>query len=42
MLIIPLLYKVYMAALAERLREDVEGKGLIPLSGFQKRDGNIR
>jgi len=26
----PLLYKVYRAVLAERLREEVEGKRLIP------------
>lgn len=28
--IMPTLYKVYTAALVERLREDVEGKKLIP------------
>ncbi|KYN09264.1 hypothetical protein ALC57_18628, partial [Trachymyrmex cornetzi] len=36
--IMPTLYKVYTAALAERLREEVEGKGLIPpnQTGFRK------
>ncbi|KYN22001.1 hypothetical protein ALC57_05613 [Trachymyrmex cornetzi] len=34
----PTLYKVYTTALLERLREEVEGKGLIPhnQTGFRK------
>lgn len=37
------LYKIYTATLAERLRENVEGKGLVPpnQAGFKK-DENIK
>lgn len=39
----PTLYKIYTAALAERLREEVEGKGLIPpnQTGFRKGLGTV-
>lgn len=38
----PTMYKIYATMLAERLREEVEGKGLIPSSGeFRKRMGTM-
>ncbi|KYN14427.1 hypothetical protein ALC57_13379, partial [Trachymyrmex cornetzi] len=41
--IMPTLYKIYTAALTERLREEVEGKGLIPpnQTGFRKGLGTM-
>jgi len=41
--VMPVLYKIYASALAERLREEVEGKGLLPPSqtGFRKGMGTI-
>jgi len=39
--LIPLMYKIYMTILAERLREEMEGKVIIPSNqtGFRKRMG---
>ncbi|XP_018375576.1 PREDICTED: uncharacterized protein LOC108769213 [Trachymyrmex cornetzi] len=41
--IMPTLYKVYTAVLAERLREEIEGKGMIPpnQTGFRKGLGTL-
>jgi len=41
--LMPTLYKVYTGVLAERLREEVEGKGIIPpnQTGFRKGMGSI-
>jgi len=43
MSIMPTLYKMYTAALAERLKEDVKGKRLIPpnQAGFRKGMGTL-
>ena len=37
--IMPSLYKLYTTALAERLKEEVEGKGLIPPNQTEFRKG---
>lgn len=39
----PTMYKIYAAVLGERLREEVEGKRLIPLNqaGFRKEMGTM-
>lgn len=41
--LMPTLYKVYMAALGERLKEDIEEKKILPANqtGFRKRMGTI-
>lgn len=41
--LVPTLYKIYTSLLVERLREEVEGKGIIPRTqtGFRKGMGTI-
>jgi len=41
--IMPTIYKIYAAVLAERLREDIEGKGMIPpnQTGFRRGMGTM-
>lgn len=41
--LMPTLYRVYVAILAERLREEVEKKGIVPhnQTGFRERMGTI-
>lgn len=41
--LLPTLYKIYVAVLAERLREEVEGKGIVPpnQTGFRRGIGTM-